>query len=1241
MNYEDADKVPAIWQIGDTILNRYEVRDIHRGGMGQVYRIYHREWRTELAVKSPLAEYFINEQQKAAFTQECQTWINLGIHPNIVSCYFIRQLGAIPRIFADYIDGGSLREWIDSNHLYKDGREAALKRIIEIAKQMAWGLHYSHEKGVIHQDVKPGNVLMTTNEIARIADFGLAKARGFTEESLSEVKNGTILSSFGGMTPAYCSPEQAAKKTLTRRTDCWSWAVSVLEMFTGGVVWQSGIAAPMVLAALNDQIPLNTNLPELPEKLKLFLGCCLQIDPDKRPHTMKECANKLDQFCMPLDGINLIHKEPEPLKLSAGTQNNHAVSLLEINRVIDAEEAWEKAINSDPNHIESTFNYALFLWREAKINDEDVLRRLEALRNTEQNKRLIPFLTAQVHLERGDHHSAMNCLEDASTTDIADTSILFPSLLEINSLKTIAHTFISNNNCGRIFEGSKEDIRTVCISPDGSIALTGGSDQIVRLWDIASGRCLKSFNLHSEGHNDYITAVCISYDNSIVASGADDGTLCFWDVKTGHCLQLHKQHSSKVTSVSLSSDSRYAITTSHDCSMRLWDVKSRSCVSVNEGSIAKREDGTFGSCYTFFDACILGRGLFALSANSDMTIRLWDLTTNYCQRVFRGHTYMVTSLSLSVDDKYVLSGSADGTMRLWLVETGQCCCIFNSGRDSVNSVSLNMDAGIAVSGHSSGSIRVWNVRTGRCHRTFKGYSYEVASVSLTPCGHLILSGGDNAPEANSLLQWKAQISCYKAPFILSRMLYSQLFQSSVECARILERTKSAISGNDFVAAAKELRKARIIPEYTRNSDVLDLWGKLYLHLKRGTVREAWLDGSYQGHTTGAKAVCFSSNDQFLLTGGNDKTLRLWDVKSARCLKTFSGHTNIVSSVAFSPSGRLIVSGSYDRTVRVWDIESGKCLYVFNSHPVSVSSVAIDSNDTFMISGCDFTHDDLRPRPPNGDSNIRIWEIATGRCLRVFNGNKRAIKALSLSSNGQYLLSAGGVNLSGPKDNTLRLWSFSDGNCLRNFEGHAGEVYCSCISHDDRLILSGSSDKTVRLWDAQTGQCLHVLSGHTSIITSVCFSSDGQTAVSASWDSSIRFWDTTSGQCFYIIKAHSSEIYSICLSNDSSILISAGWDYNIYKWRLDWELEDKEYSDWDDRARPFLANFLTTHTPYAPSLPAGGNPNSEEIIRALTRQGNPSWTEADFKTLLYSLACAGYGWLRPEGVRRELNKMAFI
>jgi WD40 repeat protein len=156
---------------------------------------------------------------------------------------------------------------------------------------------------------------------------------------------------------------------------------------------------------------------------------------------------------------------------------------------------------------------------------------------------------------------------------------------------------------------------------------------------------------------------------------------------------------------------------------------------------------------------------------------------------------------------------------------------------------------------------------------------------------------------------------------------------------------------------------------------------------------------------------------------------------------------------------------------------------------------------------------------------------------------------------------------------------------------------------------------------------------------VALSADGRVALSGSQDTTLRLWETSSGRCLRTLQAHHSEIQAVALSGDGRFALSASRDHTIRVWFLDWELEDRETAEWDEGARPCLETFLSAHTPHAATLPADRQPTDEEVTLALTRRGQPTWTESDFQRLLYTLGCAGFGWLRPEGVRRQLEAMA--
>lgn len=149
--HQAEEEVQQEWKPGEVILGLYEVRrvtegfgedavekDFHEGGFGRVHKVWHRGWHHELAVKTPRPGLFTTDQQKEAFIRECDVWINLGLHPHIASCYYVRNLGGLPRVFSDYAEAGTLEDWIRTGRLYegRDEREI-LARMLDLAIQYA------------------------------------------------------------------------------------------------------------------------------------------------------------------------------------------------------------------------------------------------------------------------------------------------------------------------------------------------------------------------------------------------------------------------------------------------------------------------------------------------------------------------------------------------------------------------------------------------------------------------------------------------------------------------------------------------------------------------------------------------------------------------------------------------------------------------------------------------------------------------------------------------------------------------------------------------------------------------------------------------------------------------------------------------------------------------------------------------------------------------------------------------
>jgi WD40 repeat protein/serine/threonine protein kinase len=1218
------DRVPLIWSPGEVILGLYEVRpfdgerEYAAGGMGRVYRVHHRGWNLDMAVKSPLPERLRDAEAVSNFEREAETWVKLGLHPHMVTCYYVRRLGGIPRVFAEFVGGGSLKEWIDSRQLYEGGPERALERVLDVAIQFAWGLQHAHEKGVVHQDVKPANVMLSEEGVAKVTDFGLARARAALEQAAPTEPGQSILISAGGMTPAYCSPEQARRLPLSRRTDIWSWAVSVLEMFTGEVTWLSGAAADEALESFLEVGTGDGRLSIMADGVADLLRRCLRRDPQSRPDDTRSIAATLRQEYARATGRDYPQQEPATVKAAADSLNLQAVSLLDLasdeedrdRMTAEAETLWGEALRVDPLHLESTFNLGLCHWRAGRVTDQALIGRLREAGRSLNKAPLAARLISRVYLESGDRESAVRVLNEINQGDSNEG---------LGAELQLAQSDLpSSGTCLGFLLGHSSFVYSEVLSADGQLALSGSWDNTLRLWDLTDYQCLRTF----KGHTHYVNSVALSADGRLALSGSMDKTLRLWDTSDGLCLQTFEGHTAEVRSVACSADWRHALSGSDDKTVRLWDLSDGRCLRKFEGhtndvnSVALSADGQF-----------------ALSGSLDGTLRLWDLSEGRFLLSFMGHTASVNAVTLSVDGRLALSGCWDGTMRLWDASKGHCIRTLDGHTDSVNAVALSADNRLVVSGSRDGTVRLWNVSTGRCLRTFERHTAPVNSVALTTDNQLALSGSNDTSVGLWRLNESPQPIC--ARFELSKpVVGTDHFAATAKYQMVLESARRAVEQADWVQAARSLRLARSQPAYMRSQDCMMLWRKLYLHLPKAAFLGAWEDSPLGGNSTTVRSVALSADGRLALSGSVDNTARLWDTSGGRCLHAFEGHTAPVNSVALSADGRVALSGSRDKTFRLWDTSDGQCLHVFEGHTASVI-LALSSDGQLALTGSERT--------------LRLWNLADGQRLRTwFNGHSQtydSVSSVALSSDGRLALS--GAELVGSISPIgLRLWDISSGQCMRTFEGHKRGVTSVALSADVRVALSGSRDTTLRLWDLSDGRCLRIFEGHTDEVSSVALSADGQFALSGSSDKTLRLWDTSDGRCLHQFAGHGLGVYAVALSGDGGFALSGGGDNALRRWIIDWAVEDRSPADWNDGARPYLLNFLAAHQCHKDGIAQSLNRNflaahqrvKDGIGQSLNPGGKPVVKEGDFQQLLSALGCAGYGWLRPEGVKQEMERV---
>jgi WD40 repeat protein len=272
------------------------------------------------------------------------------------------------------------------------------------------------------------------------------------------------------------------------------------------------------------------------------------------------------------------------------------------------------------------------------------------------------------------------------------------------------------------------------------------------------------------------------------------------------------------------------------------------------------------------------------------------------------------------------------------------------------------------------------------------------------------------------------------------------------------------------------------------------------------------------------SISFSPDGNYVLTGSNDKTARLWDL-DGNSLQVFRGHAASISAVAVSPDGKTILTGSGDLTARLWDLR-GKCLQIFKGHKNEIRSVTYSPDGNNLLTG-------------SSDSTAILWDL-NGNILKQFKGHAGIVREVAFAPDGKTILT-------GSNDQTARLWDLN-GNILQVFTGHSGYVRSVAFSPDGKTILTGSADKTARIWDLN-GNIIQTLKGHTGVVNSVVFSPDGKRIITFCTDGISRIWDL-SENIYKNFTGHKNVVIKALFSPDGKTILTLSADQTVRFWDLD-------------------------------------------------------------------------------------------
>ena len=311
-----------------------------------------------------------------------------------------------------------------------------------------------------------------------------------------------------------------------------------------------------------------------------------------------------------------------------------------------------------------------------------------------------------------------------------------------------------------------------------------------------------------------------------------------------------------------------------------------------------------------------------------------------------------------------------------------------------------------------------------------------------------------------------------------------------------------------------------------------------------------------GHTGWIMSVAWNSDGTKIVSGSDDRTIKIWDAITGACLITLTGndgHSSSVNSVTWNSDSTKIISGSSDKTIKIWDAIAGVCLMTLidnDDHDNSVMSVAWNHNSTKIISG-------------SYNAIIKIWDAITGICLKTFTDVKvhnAAVFAVSWSPDDTQIAS-------GSADRTIKIWDAVTGVCLKTLRDvgrYSTWVMSVAWNPDGIKIALGSYGRDIEVWDVKTDICMRILTGidgHFNCVRSIVWSPDGTKIASGSYDRTIKIWDAITGICLRTLKDDDGLlVMSIAWSPDGTKIISGSADNTIKIWTIS-ELGLEGYNMW--------------------------------------------------------------------------------
>jgi eukaryotic-like serine/threonine-protein kinase len=1038
---------------------RYEVRkELGKGGIGRVLLGFDSHVGRNVAIKELLGADSmlkdppgkkrrtrkIGESVNSRFLHEARVTGQLE-HPSIIPVY---EIGRRPKSGSLYytmklVKGQTLQGAI-RNAASLQERLLLLPHFLDMCNAIA----YANSKGVLHRDIKPGNIMLGEFGETVVLDWGLAKVKGTVEndsrfekelENLKSIRSDTKTREGATLgTPAYMPPEQALGKIslMDGRSDIYSLGAVLYEILTGKPPVTGKYIADILMRVVNEEIkPVRELIPQVPIELEAIVAKALSKNMLDRYQKAQDLAADLEAY---MSGNRITaHEYTSWELLKRFIQQNKAlvISIASIAGVIILALILTLISYSKEKAAKKNMYAAMKTENAAKIRAVNSNKKMKtAIVKQQIEQRKAHFRIAQALMGKAKQSLKENAIAQVAIYSSAslmhnpanrlspyfDKSFaqLYPESILLKALADGWVLFSSFNKPPDLVDQfyHLSTPNRVVVSKKGRYVALGLHDGSIKFIDRERG-----VTIIKRVHKKQIFAMALGPKGKKLVTGGDGSELVIWDMKKGKKLMSIAVMEERYHAISWDPEGKYLYVSTSSGYIDKYDIN-----NINDVNGFGRQFGTVSALAVSFD------GKYVATGSMKGVIIIRDSKTGEIiskMDTIKGGT--VWGLDFNPKKNILVSGSFDGGLRFWQIPEGKLIKEIRGNGAALWSVAFSMDGKRVVTGGNDGKTRVWDAESITLQYSLGGHSDLVHGVAITADGREVFTAGYDKktrvwrlPEKNGLVTIKGHKD------IVLELQYSS-------------DGKYLISGgNDFTTRVWEVKKGK---NYSVLSNTLGLF-KVFPGIKNRMVSLSQTGVSFYNIDSKIKANEFNA-DQMLLF-----------------------------SIGVSKNGERLATGSFDGTIKIWKRDGFIQLGILKGHKKKVNQMEFSKNGKLLFSA-------------SSDNTVRVWDLNTNKQVSLLQHNDW-VTGLAISSDDKYLYTSG-------KSSVIKKWDISNKKSIQELKGHHQWVNRIVLSPDNKLLASSSDDGTVIVWSLPKGD--PVLSFKTKVSVGLAFSPDGKNLAITDFD----------------------------------------------------------------------------------------------------------------------------------------------